>query len=417
MMKKGTILITTFDEYTVQKQIAQGGNGTVFCVKNSDGEKLAAKAIDKQRTSKDKLKRFKNELAFCQNADDPRIMRVLDHGVFEQNIIFYVMPFYSMTLRDIIDNKDVTPEIALKITFQLLEALKYAHSKKVWHRDVKPENILIDDTKNVVLADFGIAHFCADELFTAIETKANDRLANYQYAAPEQRIKGSEVSGTSDIFAAGLILNEMFTGKVISGSMYEKISDSNPEWGYLDEIVDAMIIQDATQRIYPVAKILFQLEALAKNEKARQETEKLKTSLNESENIFEPIEVPEAIGAEYDRGILTIKLSATMPQLWFNVLNNGNFSHSSLMECPTSKFHATTGNDALQVTVGPRSAENLPSIIAYCKEWLPVVTQIFNREAESEVKRKKHREEEERRIAIEKIRDDEKIRAKLRSLF
>ncbi len=68
-----------------------------------------------------------------------------------------------------------------------MKALEFAHNKKVWHRDIKPENILVDENDNVVLADFGIAHFCDELLITAVETKAAERLANFQYSAPEQR--------------------------------------------------------------------------------------------------------------------------------------------------------------------------------------------------------------------------------------
>ena len=185
MLKNNTILSTTFDEYRIERQIKPGGNGIVFLARNTDDEALAVKAIDRIKTPKDKLKRFKNELAFCQNNPHPNIIRVIDHGALKQgqtDIIFYVMPYYPCTLREKMqDNLAVTEKI--KVFLQLMKALEFAHSKEVWHRDIKPENILIDKDGNAILADFGIAHFCAEHLITAVGTNAADRLANFQYSA------------------------------------------------------------------------------------------------------------------------------------------------------------------------------------------------------------------------------------------
>ena len=69
--------------------------------------------------------------------------------------------------------------------------MEAAHLKKVVHRDLKPENFLYSSSQNrIVVADFGIARFQEEELYTAVETKAEDRLANFQYASPEQRKRG-----------------------------------------------------------------------------------------------------------------------------------------------------------------------------------------------------------------------------------
>lgn len=91
---------TIYDEYTILAQINQGGNGTVFRVSNSNGQLFALKAIDRNNTSRDKLKRFRNELAFCENDNHKNIIKIIDHGTYEKddiNVIFYVMPFCPMT--------------------------------------------------------------------------------------------------------------------------------------------------------------------------------------------------------------------------------------------------------------------------------------------------------------------------------
>ena len=196
MFKEGIILYTTFDEYRIVKQVGQGGNGTVFKATNSDGTIVAVKAIEKSKATKDKLRRFKNEIEFCRKNKHKNIIEVLDNGTYQSeniNSIFYVMPFYSKTLRDRIEI-GLTPKDALEIFFNILCGVEYAHKQNAFHRDIKPENILFKENSNeAVLADFGIAHFCKDDLVTAVETNHADRLANFQYAAPEQRIRNGNV--------------------------------------------------------------------------------------------------------------------------------------------------------------------------------------------------------------------------------
>ncbi len=160
---------------------------------------------------------------------------------------FYVMPCYPKSLRDSI-REGIKPEEVLRVFTQILDGVAAAHDKKVVHRDLKPENILVADDGGIVVADFGIARFDEEDLITAVETRAQQRLANFQYAAPEQRVKGGVVDLRSDIYALGLILNELFTRSIPQGSGYETIGKVSPAFGYLDEIVDLMIRQDPRQR-------------------------------------------------------------------------------------------------------------------------------------------------------------------------
>jgi serine/threonine protein kinase len=158
------------------------------------------------------------------------------------------MPFYPSTLRTLCE-AGIHPDRVLDLFTQVLEGIEAAHERRVWHRDLKPENILYDPPSDtVVVADFGIADFTEDELFTAVETRDQERLANFLYSAPEQRVRGKEVNGRADIFALGLILNEMFTGRVPQGTGIRRITDVAPKYGYLDATVEAMTQQDPVRR-------------------------------------------------------------------------------------------------------------------------------------------------------------------------
>src|SRR5258708_6905228 len=165
------------------------------------------------------------------------------------------MPYYGSTLRDLI-KKQLPMGERLPLYVQVLDSVEAAHLLGVCHRDIKPENVLYDSTtKQIVLADFGIARFTEDELLTIIETGPTERLANFAYAAPEQRIAGKTVGQPADIYALGLILNEMFTGEIPQGAGFRKIKEAAPDLAYLDELVDMMVQQRPEQRIQSVARV------------------------------------------------------------------------------------------------------------------------------------------------------------------
>ena len=110
------------------------------------------------------------------------------------------MPLYSGSLRKLLET-GIAPEQVLPYFGQLLDGTEAAHIRNVVHRDLKPENILYDqDNDNLLLADFGIARFEEDELYTLVETTPRARLANFHYAAPEQRTPGLEIDHRADIY-------------------------------------------------------------------------------------------------------------------------------------------------------------------------------------------------------------------------
>ncbi len=229
-----------------------GGSGTVLLVHDENRNEYALKTLSPENITTKKIKRFKNELLFCFKNDHSNIIKVLDWGylITENNkkCPFYVMPFYKKTLRDLI-KAGISNEKALRYFSQILNGVEAAHIKGHWHRDLKPENILYDEPKDtLIVADWGIAHFKEDELHTTVATKPQERLANFMYAAPEQRIKGVTVDHRADIFALGMLLNEIFTNVVPIGSGYKTIKSVNDAYAYLDDLVELMIKNSVDDR-------------------------------------------------------------------------------------------------------------------------------------------------------------------------
>ena len=96
---------------------------------------------------------------------------------------FYVMPVFPQTLRSLMDTKNCTDRL-LEVFGQVSKGSKPHTDAGIWHRDLKPQNVLVDSAGGqAVVTDFGIAHF-TDLLHTMIETRNSDRLANFRYAAP-----------------------------------------------------------------------------------------------------------------------------------------------------------------------------------------------------------------------------------------
>ena len=192
-LKRKISFQSTFETYTAHDIVGQGGAGFVYKCQDSSGNWFAIKLLNPQKVTNERLKRFRNEVLFCQHHDHPNVLKIVDDGPYSQEdktVPFYVMPLYDSTLRGLM-KEGLKKDHILPLFSQLLNGVEAAHLRKVIHRDLKPENILYDPRGNrVIVADFGIAQFQEEELYTAVETKAEDRLANFQYAAPEQRKRG-----------------------------------------------------------------------------------------------------------------------------------------------------------------------------------------------------------------------------------
>lgn len=248
--KHREIFETAFTTFTVEGLLGEDGNGRVFDVRDGEGASWAIKCLKPAAVTRQKLKRFKNEIAFCSKMKHPNIIAVEDWGLAEisgTRVPFYVMPRFPSTLRKQME-AGIAPEEVLPLFECLLAGLEVAHAKGVWHRDLKPENILCDPAGGqLVITDFGIAHFAEPLLQTPVETSSHERVGNFQYAAPEQRTCG-EIDHRADIYALGLILNEMFTGKLLQGTGHQTIGSVAAQFAHLDVLVDRLVRQSPDQR-------------------------------------------------------------------------------------------------------------------------------------------------------------------------
>lgn len=400
---------TAFDEYMVSKEVGEGGNGRVFAAKNNSGEMVAIKFLERDTT--EKRKRFKNEICFCERCHHPNIVRVLDRGysnIGGEDTIFYVMPLYEESLRRRII-RGLSPEEAIEIFIGLLTALATAHRKGVVHRDVKPENIMfMKGSCSPILCDFGIAHLPVDLKETVVVTKPAERMANYLYAAPEQkRGKNEAVGPQADLYAVGLILNEMFTQQVPSAGGYGRIGDIYPEYGFLDQVFERLFQQDPLKRLYPAERVIEELHVRARiSENERMKTKIREASLNGGDEVVQGFQI---VGRSYNAPNLQFMFDSPIPDLWLSILREGAFSHSSILGCDT---HMVLRVDERTLGVPVSINEDDATIkqkLGYFIDWVGAVNAVYKDEISMRRRQELKRLEDERKREITRLENENRI--------
>ena len=372
-LSKGEKVNSAFDEYTLMEKIGQGGNGVVFSARGKDGDNFAIKFLNTESSDK-KFKRFKNEIGFCEKCCHPNIVQILDHGCVNVNNIkysFYVMPQYEKSLRDKI-KEGILPADAVSIFIEILKGLEVAHKQNVIHRDVKPENIMFMKGSNKpIICDFGIAHIPLELEATTVVTQPTDRMANWNYASPEQRIKGGRALFQSDIYSAALILNEMFTGEVPNAAGYKTIGQCVPEYSYLDEVFKLIFRQNPEERLYPEDKIFTEMAARAAIHRNNIELKRLHNIITASpKSSVVSLHVSRK---EYENGYLYFVFDENVPVEWLNILKQGAFNHSSVMGYDTDCVERESDNMLKMNIENIHNAESVKNIIGWFYEWVDVV--------------------------------------------
>ena len=201
-------------KYTIYRPLGQGGMGTVFLAHDESLDReVAIKVIAPEVAASPELRqRFIQEARTVAKLRHPNIVAVYAAGEAD-GLLYFVMEFVpGESLRDRM-TRDVkmSPQDGVPILRDLAIALDYAHSAGIVHRDVKPENVLLDrDTGRAMLTDFGVARALASN--DGRLTGAGFVLGSPKYMSPEQASGDSSLDGRSDIYSLGLIGYELFSG-------------------------------------------------------------------------------------------------------------------------------------------------------------------------------------------------------------
>ncbi len=253
--------------YQLERRIGSGAVSRVWLGRHRTlAHRLCAIKLT-QSTHLHELELFNQEAAILSRLDHPGIPRIYDHG--------YAAPFHYMVL-EYINGSTVRQLLQLKRTLgfeqsyhigqSLADILDYLHKQSIIHRDINPNNIIVErDTNRVLLLDFGTAH---DKFGTGIRQQLTS-LGTPGYIAPEQIVSPSNATYQSDIFGVGCVLFEMLAGDTpwdIDGDMTrvpmlaERGGDNLPV--DLDDVFERMLAHDATQRPSSAAESLKEFHRL-----------------------------------------------------------------------------------------------------------------------------------------------------------
>ena len=195
--------------YRIIALLGKGGMGEVYRADDLTlGQPVAMKFLPEEATSHEGiLERFKNEVRIARRVSHPNVCRVYDVGEVDAATFFTMEYVDGEDLASLLRRIGRLPQDkAVEIARQICAGLAAAHAKGVLHRDLKPANIMLDGRGQVVITDFGLAGVADDIRGPEV------RSGTPAYMAPEQ-IEGREVTMLSDIYALGLVLYEVFTGK------------------------------------------------------------------------------------------------------------------------------------------------------------------------------------------------------------
>lgn len=205
-MKKQIIIAA---RYHVIRKIGEGGMAKVYLAYDNIQEiNVALKVLRKENIQENKIKHFKREANALSMMDNINIVKIFDVG--EEGDIHYIVNEYvqGMTLKEYISTCSPLPiEEVIEISRQIIEGLDHAHTRGVVHKDIKSQNILLDENKNVKITDFGIADIMDDDM-----TKTQSVMGTPQYVAPEI-LNREELTAQSDIYSVGILMYEMLVGQ------------------------------------------------------------------------------------------------------------------------------------------------------------------------------------------------------------
>lgn len=218
------------NRYLIIRKLGEGGTAKVYLAYDQiDDRNVSLKILKKENIDDRKVRKFRKEAETLSLLDDENIVKIYDVG--EDNNLHYIAAEYidGMTLKDYIRTCSPIPvEEIVKISKQILHGVKHAHDRGVVHKDLKSQNILLDENKNVKITDFGIADIMDEDV-----TRTQSLMGTPQYIAPEI-LNRESLTAQSDLYSVGIVMYEMcvkqvpFVGEKAAYIMIKQMSQPLP---------------------------------------------------------------------------------------------------------------------------------------------------------------------------------------------
>ena len=257
--------------YRLTKFVACGGMGTVFEATSPSGCRVALKLLSATESFGDH-RRFSREIRVLSRLRHVGINRVLDSGKhqFEDGHVRLTLPFYIMelvvgsrTIRDYVLQTDMNLQEKMTLYLQVCEAVSWAHQGHVIHRDLKPDNILMNRDGQPKLIDFGLAKIEPSADDSQSLTHTGTVMGTRPYMSPEQK-EGRPAGMASDVYSLGLILWEIITGaRLDEPTDFERTTRAHQRWHTIDssqrrplEVIIKTCLSASPRLRYPSAESL-----------------------------------------------------------------------------------------------------------------------------------------------------------------
>ena len=254
--------------FLIEEQIGAGAMGVVFrAVHEPTGKTAAIKIILEEAGGKSKVpERFSREADILKQCRHPNIVRWLGHGRHRGTNYFAMEFITGGTLENLLESRGPLPwKEVVAYAIDLCDALHYAHARNVIHRDLKPSNLLLTESGQLKLTDFGIAKDLDAEALTA----TGRTLGTAAYMAPEQIRGEPPISHKTDLYSLGCLMFQMLTGQVpfkgpaavvmMNKHLSEKpprVSSKTPDVPRaLDDLVLTLMAKDVTRRPWDAEKV------------------------------------------------------------------------------------------------------------------------------------------------------------------
>src|SRR5271163_447170 len=214
----------TLGPYTLISLIGQGGMGSVWLARRSDGRferKAALKFVNIALAGPATEERFKREGSILGRLTHPHIAELLDAGISSAGQPYLILEYIDgTTIDEYCDQHKLDLEARVRLFLDVLAAVAHAHANLIVHRDIKPSNVLVTTGGEVKLLDFGIAKLLEGEGQTGAATLLTHEAGSAltpQYAAPEQ-LTGQPVTTATDVYALGVLFYVLLSGQHPTGS-------------------------------------------------------------------------------------------------------------------------------------------------------------------------------------------------------
>jgi serine/threonine protein kinase len=219
-------LAPSFPQLELLELLGRGGMGAVYKAKQKELDRVVALKILPPGIGNDAAfaERFAREAKALARLNHPGIVTIHDFGRVN-DLYYFIMEFVDgVNLHRLLEGGRVSPREALAIVPQICDALQYAHDQGIVHRDIKPQNILLDRRGRVKVADFGLAKLvavesetgplCISNISSSSLTEAGKIMGTPAYMAPEQAQRPDEVDHRADIYALGVVFYQLLHGEL-----------------------------------------------------------------------------------------------------------------------------------------------------------------------------------------------------------